>query len=118
MDDMQNQMNAILENPEMMQKIMAMAQSLNASTAPQEAPPDKGTAPNIPDIDISMLQKMSGLAKQGNIDKQQQALLRALHPYLSSQRIQKLENAMRAAKMAKLAVSVLGVQGGKFLTGR
>ena len=42
---------------------------------------------------------------------QQQALLRALHPYLRHQPIQKLENAMRAAKMAKIAASVLGTQG-------
>ena len=111
MDTMEDKIGTILQNPEMMQKIMAMAQSLNASTTPQEAPPEKGAAPNIPDIDMGMLQKMSGLAKQGSIDKQQQALLRALHPYLSSQRIQKLENAMRAAKMAKIAVSMLGAQG-------
>ena len=110
MDTMEDKIGTILQNPEMMQKIMAMAQSLNTSS-PQDAPQEPPIAPNIPDIDIGMLQKMSGLAKQGNIDKQQQALLRALHPYLSNQRIQKLENAMRAAKMAKIAVSMLGAQG-------
>lgn len=109
MDTMEDKIGTILQNPEMMQKIMSMAQSLSASTETPEAPPEK--PPNMPDIDLGMLQKMSGLAKQGNIDKQQQALLRALHPYLSSQRIQKLETAMRAAKMAKIAVSMLGAQG-------
>jgi hypothetical protein len=111
MDTMEDKIGTILQNPEMMQKIMAMAQSLSASNASQEVPQEKPVTPNIPDIDMGMLQKMSGLAKQGNIDKQQQALLRALHPYLSSQRIQKLENAMRAAKMAKIAASMLGAQG-------
>ena len=109
MDTMEDKIGTILQNPEMMQKIMAMAQSLSASTETPEAPPEKPT--NIPDIDLGMLQKMSGLAKQGNIDKQQQALLRALHPYLSSQRIQKLETAMRAAKMAKIAATMLGAHG-------
>lgn len=111
MDAMEDKIGSILQNPEMMQKIMAMAQSLNASPPPKESPKDPPPSPGIPDIDPGMLQKISGLARQGNIDNQQQNLLRALHPYLSSQRIQKLENAMRAARMAKIAASVLGTQG-------
>ena len=111
MDTMEDKIGTILQNPEMMQKIMAMAQSLNASPPQQEAPQENQSAPNMPDIDLGILQKMSGIASQGNIDNQQQALLRALHPYLSNQRIQKLETAMRAAKMAKIAVSMLGAQG-------
>ena len=110
MDAMEDKIGSILQNPEMMQKIMALAQSLN-STPSAETPKEQHTASAIPDIDLGMLQKISGLAKQGNIDNQQQNLLRALHPYLSSQRIQKLENAMRAARMAKIAASILGTQG-------
>ncbi len=111
MDTMEDKIGGILQNPEMMQKIMAMAQSLNLSGQQQESPQEKPSSSPMPDIDIGMLQKISGLAKQGNIDNQQQALLRALHPYLSHQRIQKLENAMRAAKMARIAASFLGSQG-------
>ena len=110
MDSMEDKIGSILQNPEMMQKIMTLAQSLNSSP-PAESPKESHTAPAVPEIDLGMLQKITGLAKQGNIDNQQQNLLRALHPYLSSQRIQKLENAMRAARMAKIAASVLGTQG-------
>jgi hypothetical protein len=110
MDAMEDKLGSILGNPEMMQKIMAMAQSLNSAPAP-ESPKEQQAPSAMPDIDLGMLQKISGLAKQGNIDNQQQNLLRALHPYLSSQRIRKLENAMRAARMAKIAASVLGPQG-------
>lgn len=114
MDTMEEKIGGILQNPELMQKIMAMAQSLNNSGGQQETPQEKPSPPLMPDIDIGMLQKISGLAKQGNIDNQQQALLRALHPYLSHQRIQKLENAMRAAKMARIAASIFGSQGINF----
>lgn len=110
MDAMEDKIGSILQNPEMMQKIMAMAQSLNSAPQP-ESPKEQHTVPAMPDIDLGMLQKFSGLAKQGTIDSHQQTLLRALRPYLSSQRIQKLENAMRAARMAKIAASVLGPQG-------
>jgi len=113
MDEMEEKLGAILNDPETMGKIMAMAQSLGA----QEPKQDKGAAPE-PMPDLGMLKNLSGLTRQAGIDKQQQALLRALNPYLSGQRLKKLENAMRAAKMARMAVSVLGIQGGKFPTGR
>ena len=107
MDGIEEKLGAVLNDPEMMQKIMSMAKSLTQKDSPTEQ-----TAP-APDIDLGMLQKISGLARQGNIDREQQALLKALNPYLSRQRIQKLENAMRAAKLAHIAATVLSNQGGK-----
>jgi len=120
MDNMQNQMSAILENPEMMQKIMEMAQSLGQSQ-PQQTEAQQQTQPggfNIPDIDISMIQKLSGLAGQSNIDNNQRTLLNALIPYLSRERISKLEKAMRAAKMANMASTFLGKSGFSITSGR
>lgn len=120
MEDMQSQMNAILGNPEMMRKIMSMAQSLNQSQPTQPPQEQKQDAPSsgFPEIDISMLQKLSGLASQSSIDKNQRSLLSALRPYLSSDRISKLEKAMRAAKMASMASGLLGSAGFQFNPGR
>ena len=110
MDNMEAQIGSILGNPEMMQKIMAMAQTLNGQS---ESPPQQPPQSNSPaEQDMAMLQSLSGIAKHSSIDQQQQNLLRALHPYLSRERIQKLEKAMRAAKMAKFAAAALGAQGG------
>ena len=109
MDDMQSQMNAILGNPEMMQKIMTMAQSLSAAVPQEASPPPQGGESSLPDP--VMLQRLAGLMGQSGIDTQQKNLLHALRPYLSSQRLQKLEHAMQAAKMARLAASFLGQQG-------
>ena len=118
MEDMQNQMNAILNNPDMMQKIMAMAQSMNQPVQTPESEKQVHSEAPFPDIDFSMVQKLSGLAGQSNIDKNQQSLLNALAPYLSRDRITKLEKAMRAAKMANMASSFLGKSGFSFPTGR
>jgi len=123
---MEAKMGAILNNPEMMQQIMSMAQSLSQGqqapaptpAAPQPAEPSQQAMGSIGEIDLSMLQKITGIAKQTGIDSNQQTLLRALNPYLSSQRITKLERAMRAAKLANLASSFLGTQGLKSLLGR
>lgn len=116
MDDMEARISSVLNNPEMMEKIMAMAQSLGGT--PQEGTKPQGPAGPIPEIDLGMLQKLSGLAGQGNIDSQQKNLLQALNPYLSRQRLQKLENAMRAAKMARIAAIALGNPGLKLSSGR
>lgn len=113
MDDMENKLGAILGNPEMMQKIMALAQSFSQSEPKQEppkqeVPKQEVSSLSLPDLDFSMIQKLTGLAKSSGIDKNQQTLLRALSPYLSRQRIVKLERAMRAAKMAGMATAFLG----------
>lgn len=107
MDEMEQKLNSVLNDPEMMGKIMAMAQSLggSGSQTPPDPLPDPGT-----------LAKLSGLARQSGMDPQQQNLLKALEPYLSSGRLRKLERAMRAAKMARMASSVLG--SGKLFAGR
>lgn len=100
MDDFEGKLSAIMNDPDMMGKIMAMAQNLGQSQPEQPSNP-------IPDIDIGLLQKLSGFAGKSNIDANQRNLLQALTPYLNHNRISRLERAMRAAKMAGLATSLL-----------
>ena len=116
MDEMEDKLNAVLNNPQMMQQIMSLAQSMNTSSAKQDAPPPKNDV--FPDIDLGMLQKISGLAQQSGVDRNQQALLKALGPYLSRERIGKLEKAMRAAKVARMASGFLGSGGLQLQSGR
>lgn len=120
MEEMEDKLGAILGNPQMMQQIMAMAQNLSAaSPAPQKQDsPPKQDSPFPQGLDPAVLQKMAGLAGQSAIDRNQQALLNALSPYLSRHRISKLEKAMRAAKMANLASIFLSQGGLQALTGR
>ena len=113
-NNLEENLSAILSNPDMMQKIQALAQSLGQS----EALPEQKVTPAAPGIDLGMLQKLSGLAGQTGIDSDQQALLHALSPYIGNVKITKLEKAMRAAKMARVASGFLGNGGLKILTGR
>lgn len=107
MDDLEQKLGAVLNNPQLMQQIMTMAQSMGASS-PQPQEPKQPEQATLPPLDPGMLSKLAGLSKQSSIDRNQQALLKALGPYLSKDRISRLERAMRAAKMAKLAGSFLG----------
>lgn len=109
MDDMQDKLNAVLGNPDMMAQIMSMAQSLGGGApSPPPSPPPQPTVPGIPEgLDIGMLTKLAGMANSANVDKDQRALLMALRPYLTQDRIGKLERAMRAAKLTSVATSLL-----------
>ena len=109
MDDMEQKLGQILGNPQMMQQIMNLASSLGGdSPAPQ---------PETPSFDPAILGKLSGVLGQTVIDDRQHALLEALGPYLSRDRVSRLERAMRAAKMARAASSFLGSGGMQLLTG-
>ena len=103
MEDLQAQLGAIMNDPAMMEKLMSMAQSLGGTQQPN--PPEQ---PAVPAFDPVMLQRLTGLMGQSGIDPNQKGLLSALRPYLSCGRIDKLEKAMRAAKMARLASGFLG----------
>ena len=118
MEDMGTQMNAILNNPEMMEKIMSMAQALGSD--PEAKMPDIPPIPSdaLPELDLPTLQKLAGFAGKTNIDNNQRSLLKALIPYLSKERIQKLERAMRAAKLASVATVFLSNSGSPFRAGR
>ena len=103
MDNLESGLEAILGNPQMMQQIMSIAQNFQSEPAP---PPP--TAAGGPEIDFATVQKLTSFIGKTGIDGQQKALLQALRPYLSGQRIQKLEKAMRAAKLASMASTFLG----------
>ena len=117
MNEMEEKLGAILNNPQLMQTIFSMAQNLGqeASGGPDPAPEP---AADLPEIDFSLLRKFSGLAGQSSIDSQQQALLQALSPYLSNGRISKLERAMRAARIARMASAFVSSGGLQLLSGR
>ena len=117
MSELEERLNALLSNPQLMQQIASMAQSMgNAAPAPQgETEPMQAPPPNINEHNF---QGILQAANQVGTDKNQQALLHALSPYLSSTRIQKLERAMRAAKMAGMASLFLNSGGLQMITGR
>ena len=103
MDNLESGLQSILSNPQMMEQIMSIAQNFQSEPAP---PPPQ--AEGLPELDFATIQKITSLIGKTGIDSQQRALLQALRPYLSGQRIGKLEKAMRAAKLAGIATTFLG----------
>ena len=97
-NDLEQQLRSVLNDPAAMQNILAMAQSLSAAGTI--------TAPST-EKDMIPIQQLAGIARSANIDPQQRSLLSALSPYLSNNRLRKLENAMRAAKMTRIATTFI-----------
>lgn len=128
MEGMEEKLGEILDNPQIMQQIMQLAQSLNSPKQPspkeqpqKEAPAKKQSIPSLSvsdGIDPALFAQLATAAGKSNIDSNQKALLRALTPYLSRERIIKLEKAMRAAKLADMASSFIHSGGLKRLSGR
>ena len=124
MSELEEKLGSILNNPQMMQQIIGMASALSSSQE-KSSPPASGNQtqtvspqPQGPQMDPAALQAMAGLAAKGGIDSHQQHLLKALQPYLSRDRITRLERAMHAARMANAASAFLNSGGLQLLTGR
>ena len=129
MSDFEEKLNAILSNPEAMAQVMGLAQSLNGSGAfgggqekkeqePKEQPgrgeDSFGGFGNLGDIFsqidpklIERLLPLVGELSRGENDERLQ-LLYALRPFLKPERRDKVERAVKAAKLIRI--------GKKFLT--
>lgn len=114
MGELEDKLNNILSSPEEMEKIMGLARSLSGSLGSQDKGEKPATAkvPDISDaasalgdIDPKMFQMMSRLLGEygaaGNSEKT--AILNTLKPYLKEDRRSKVDEAVKIARMAKLA---------------
>jgi len=115
MSELEERLNSILSNPQLMQQIASMAQTMGSQ--PQKEAPEQKEAP-VPVIDPGLLQTMAQTIGQTGVDGNQKALLQALSPFLSGYRVQKLERAMQAARLAGAASAFLNAGGLRMLTGR
>lgn len=121
MSELDEKLNSILSNPQMMQQIMSLAQTLGQNTqSGEENAQPKQQQRNASDsgLNPSILSKFSNIMQHGTIDRDQQSLLKALSPYLSRTKLQKLERAMHAAKMARIASEMVNVRSQKTYPGR
>lgn len=114
MGELEDRINSVLSDPKQMEQIMDMARSLMGGEEPPKqggglASLLQGVGGGAPDP--GLLGRLSGLMNTG-ADGDRRALLEALGPWLSAKRREKLERAMRMARLARVASAVLGETGG------
>lgn len=109
---------AVLQDPQQLQKIFALAQSLGlsppeapaapAAPPPPEPPKPAAAAPpaeQAPEDRGSALRAL--LQQAGKLDRRQENLLNALKPFLKPERREKVDRAMQAARISRLAGAAL-----------
>ena len=122
MADFSEMLNGILSNPQAMQQMMALAQSLGLQgqggqpqqSAPTPPPPPQ---PSQPDP-MQLLQGFLQMSKQMGGDERQLALFQALKPFVRPDRAEKLDRAIQVAKISRLAGNALQKLGPQILSGR
>ncbi|HIT34911.1 MAG TPA: hypothetical protein IAC31_09885 [Candidatus Faecousia intestinigallinarum] len=107
MGEMEEKLAAMMNDPQVMEQVAAMAKSLGMEM-PSSEQPAAAASSGFAGLDISALQKLSSLAGRGNLDGKEHALLKALHPYLAKERLERLEKALCTARMAQMAAEMLG----------
>lgn len=103
MNELEDKINSILENPEEMEKISRMASELFGIQ-----PEGKDSSQSPPDMS-GMMSKISAMMGGGS---EKAGLLNAISPYLSEHRRRKLQKSMRLAQMLRLAGKAFGEGGG------
>lgn len=118
MSEFEDRINSILGNPEEMEKIMDLASRFmggadkKEESAAQSPGPGPGGLDALGGFDMEMFSKMSRLMSQVKGGSEKTELLRAMGPYLKQERREKLEKAVRFARIAKVAGAALREYGG------
>ena len=115
-------LEAILSDPQQMEKITQMAMGLMSSTATaSDSAGDAPSADTPPALSAGVLDSLGdtrllsalGKAFSGGTDKNRStALLVAMRPYMRPEKQEKLDRAMKIARMVHIAGAVMKEYGG------
>jgi len=120
MSDFEEKLNAILSSPETMAQVISIAQSLGMNHEAQTPPPSQASPPSTDDITgmfsaltPDMLTHLLPLLGefQAETNSREKHLLAALAPYLKESRQEKLQQALRIAKLITLGKKLIGTLG-------
>ena len=129
MSEFEEKLNAFLSNPDAMAQVMSLAQSLNlggggesqeAAPGGEAAPPPQGgvnlsgLGDLLGGIDPKLLQRLLPLAGElagGGGDDERMQLLYALRPFLKPERRDKVERAVKTAKLIHAGKKLLAAMG-------
>ncbi len=101
MEDLEEKLHAVLSDPEQMQKIMDLAGTLSM-TLPQQEQKQLAVPPEA----------VQAAPASQSAERNRQALLAALRPFLRPERQKKLDQAMQLSKLSALAELALQSLGG------
>ena len=101
-EQLSQKIQEVLNDPAQMAQVLELAKSLGVTLPPPDAPPEEKAPPDVPPAPPPVQSPpMGGLAQR------QEALLRALEPFLRPSRREKIERALQIARLSGIAGSAL-----------
>lgn len=114
MGELDERLSSILSSPEDMKKIMELAKSLSAARSDSAAPPsgggegDAGASSPFGDIDPGIIKLINRVMGEFSSSKNDKALiLGSIKPYLRADRQEKIDKAVKIARMARIAKTAI-----------
>ncbi len=98
MDDISEKLSAILNDPEGMEKIKKMAESMLGTTEEKSKEPLEEIG-----LDMASLTRAIGLLKNQNKENDRVKLLLALKPHLSLEKRERVDSAVKILKLLDMA---------------
>lgn len=103
MSEMEDKINALLGDPESMGRIMSLAQQLSGGAAPPpkpEAPPQSTASAPLGGLDPQLMSRILPLLQEFSRDSSESVqLLYALRPFLKESKRDKVERAVKLARI-------------------
>ena len=107
-EQLSQKIQEVLNDPAQMAQVLELAKSLGVTLppdAPAGAPPEQTVQPETPPA--PPVQTPPSVPPMGGLAQRQEALLRALEPFLRPARREKIERALQIARLSGIAGSAL-----------
>ncbi len=101
MSELQDTLNQIMSNPEAMRQVQSLGEKLGLSgtaPAPEPKPPVQSGSPEL----MSAFTKLAPLMSASKPNDETAALLNALRPFLSGEKLQRLQSAQKLISLIKI----------------
>lgn len=101
MENLEQTIQAVLNDPEQMKNIMEMAKSLGFSPPDGESAAQTEEPSGLGNLFSEPVGQL--LSQAGKLDRKQENLLNAIKPFLSPVKQEKIDRAMQVARLSHLA---------------
>jgi hypothetical protein len=101
MDDLNQKLTEILNDPESMNRVREMAESILSDNAKKDEPEDPSFLGNLDGAELGNIMSIVSKLNQKN-DDPRTALLAALKPHLSERKREKVDTAIKILRLLEL----------------
>ncbi len=102
MSELQDALNKIMSDPEAMRRVQSLGEQLGLGNSPAQSPPPPPAAPQPNSELLSSLTKLAPLMRSASQSDETTALLDALRPFLSGEKLERLSHAQKLVSLIRM----------------